>query len=68
MSAGAVKNKNDAYYTLSNRKGKARIRQMGNSNRIRVLAEAHDMETAKELSVFVAEKIKNSNIDKGKQK
>lgn len=55
----------ETHYVITNRKGKARIRQLGNTSRIRVLAEASDMETAKELSVFVAEKIKNSDIDKG---
>ncbi len=54
----------ETHYVISNRKGKARIRQLGNSSRIRVLTEAADMETAKELSVFVVEKIKNSDIDK----
>ena len=62
--AGAEKNENDAYFVISNRKGKARVRQLGNSNRVRILAESYDMETAKELSVFVAEKIKNTDIDK----
>ncbi len=54
----------EGYYVLNNRKGKIRLRQLGNSSRIRVLAEAADMEAAKELSVFAAEKIKKGNIDK----
>lgn len=62
-SSGAYKY-DDGYYMLNNRKGRIRMRQLGNSSRIRVLAEAADMEAAKELSVFVAEKIKNANIDK----
>ena len=62
--SGAVKHDNDTYFVISNRKGKARVRQLGNSNRVRILAESYDMETAKELSVFVAEKIKNTDIDK----
>ncbi len=62
--SGAVKQDNDTYFVISNRKGKARVRQLGNSNRVRILAESYDMETAKELSVFVAEKLKNTDIDK----
>lgn len=54
----------ESHFVLNTRKGRARIRQLGNSSRVRVLAESADMETAKELSIMVAEKIKNANIDK----
>ncbi len=63
IASGAEKY-DDTHYIINSRKGRVRIRQLGNSSRIRVLAEAADMETAKEISVFVAEKIKNGDIDK----
>lgn len=60
---------NDKVYRVFNkRNGKVRLRQLGNSSKIRLLVEAADMEIAKELSVSVTEKIKNANIDKNKQK
>ena len=55
----------DVYFVIKTRNGNARLRQMGNANRIRMLVEAVDMETAKEIAVTVSEKIKNANIDKG---
>lgn len=68
LASGASRKDNDSYYTILNRKGRARIRQIGNSSRVRILSEAYDMETAKELTAFVTEKIKNSYIDKDMQK
>lgn len=59
------KNNGDVYFVVNMRNGNARLRQLGNANRIRMLVEAADMETAKEIAVFVSEKIKNANIDKG---
>ncbi len=59
------KEENDVYYHIIRRNGTIRLRQMGNSAKIRVIVDALDMESAKELSVFAAEKIKNANIDKG---
>ncbi len=56
------------YRVFSKRNGKVRLRQLGNSSKIRLLVEAADMEIAKELSVSVTEKIKNANIDKNIQK
>ncbi len=56
------------YKVYEKRNGKARMRQMGNTSKIRLLVEAADMEAAKEISVSVAEKIKKGNIDKEKQK
>lgn len=64
IEASGAEKYDDTHYIINSRKGRARIRQLGNSARIRVLAEASDMETAKELSVFVAEKIKSGDIDK----
>lgn len=46
-----------AYYTLNGRKGTARVRQLGNSNRLKILAEAADMETAREITAEVMDKI-----------
>ncbi|MBR3768578.1 MAG: NTP transferase domain-containing protein [Clostridia bacterium] len=67
-NCGAERHGSDIYYILEKRNGKARLRQMGNANRIRLLVEAVDMESAKEIAVFISEKIKNGNIDKGNQK
>ena len=52
-AAGAGKNAADVYYTLKNAKGTARLRQLGNLSRVRVLVEAADMETAKELTAEI---------------
>ena len=65
MSTGAEKNDNGVYYVYENRKGKVRLRQMGNSGKIRMLAQSFDIESAKELCAFITQKIENSNIDKG---
>ncbi len=62
--AGGVKTKEDRYYSFNFQKGRAKIRQLGNSCRARLLTEAYDMETAKEISGIVTQKIKNANIDK----
>ena len=67
-SCGAKKSSENIYYILNGRMGTVRLRQMGNSRKIRMLAEADDMEAAKEISLFVAKKIKNANIDKEFQK
>ena len=63
-NSGALKANGDIYYVFDAKLGKVRLRQMGNSRKIRMLAEADDMEAAKEISVFVAKKIKSTNIDK----
>ncbi len=68
VSCGATRPSGEIYYIFDGRMGKVRLRQMGNSKKIRILAEADDMEAAKEISVFVAKKIKNANIDKEIQK
>ncbi len=59
----AIKNKNDIYYLFENRKGRVRLRQMGNSAKIRILAESYDIESAKEISDFIVKKINECNID-----
>lgn len=67
-ACGADRKTGEIYFLFDGKPGKVRVRQMGNAGKIRILAEAGDMETAKELSVFVAKKIKNANIDKDMQK
>lgn len=67
-STGAEKDENDSYYTVHTRNGKVRLRQLGNANKIRILAEAADMETAREISADIIEKIRNTNIDNKTQK
>lgn len=64
MDCGAVKAQDNIYYVFDGRIGKVRIRQLGNSSKIRMLAEADDMEAAKEISVLMTQKIKNHNVDK----
>lgn len=56
------------YKVIERRNGKARLRQLGNTSKIRLLVEAADMEIAKEISIMITEKIKKGNIDKGNQK
>ena len=68
LSCGADKKTGEIYYVFDGSPGKVRLRQLGNSNKIRILAEARDMETAKELSVIITKKIKDANIDKDWQK
>ena len=67
-ACGADRKTGEIYYIFDGRPGKVRIRQMGNSRKIRILTEADNMETAKEISVFVTKKIKDANIDKDSQK
>ncbi len=64
IGAGAKKNSDDLYYTLEHRNGKVRLRQLGNTNQIRILARSFDTETAKELAGMVVKKLKDTNIDK----
>ena len=64
LSCGADRKTGEIYYIFDGRQGTVRIRQMGNSRKIRILTEADNMETAKEISVFIAQKIKDANIDK----
>ena len=68
MKSGAVKSAGDIYYVLDTRLGRIRLRQMGNSRKIRILTEADDMEAAKEISLYITKKIKSTNIDKDLQK
>ena len=68
LASGADRKPGEVYYVYDCRYGRARLRQMGNSRKIRILAEAENMETAKEIAVFVAKKIKDANIDKEGQK
>ena len=41
----------------------AKVRQLGNSSRVRILSESAEMEAAKELSAEIAEKIHAAVID-----
>ncbi|MCH5197857.1 MAG: NTP transferase domain-containing protein [Oscillospiraceae bacterium] len=62
---GAEKNSSsEPFFTLTGAKGTARIRQLGNKNRVKVVVEAADMETAKELSGEISAKLNAGNIDK----
>lgn len=56
--------RNNVYYGLTDRRGTVRMRQLGNSSKIRILAEAADMETAKEISAAVQRKFGSHDIDK----
>lgn len=61
---GAVKQrKRDAYYTVQTEKGTAKIRQLGNANRIRILVQAADLEAAKELGGDICAKFRHVDID-----
>lgn len=63
--SGAMKDTaNDGYYRIDYAKGSAKIRQLGNTNRIKLLVQAADTEAAKELSAEVLSKIKGIIIDK----
>ena len=62
VSAGATKRRGeDVYYTLPTQKGSARVRQLGNGSRLRLLVEAADMETAKEIAAGIDLKIQRTN-------
>ena len=63
---GGKKSGDNVYYVFDANIGRVRVRQLGNSQKIRIIAEADDMETAKELSVLITQKIKNHNVDKNK--
>lgn len=55
-----------SYYTFRDGRGSVRVRQLGNTNRVRVLAEAAELETARELTDDIINKIKSACIDKRK--
>ncbi len=66
---GATKGtRNSVYYGLNDKRGTVRMRQMGNSGKIRILAEAADMETAKEISASVQRKFESCDIDNNVKK
>ena len=61
---GAIRReKNDAFYSIRTAKGTAKIRLLGNANRIKILVQAADAETAKELSGDIFAKFKQVHID-----
>lgn len=51
------------FYIYHNSKGTARIRQLGNENRLKILVEAADTETAKEMAGELLSKFKQTNLD-----
>ncbi len=65
-ACGARRSSDNIYFVYEGNLGRVRMRQLGNSRKIRILAEADDMEAAKEISVFVAQKIKSHYVDKDK--
>lgn len=65
---GGRKDEGSSYYSVADRNAKIRLRQLGNGNRIRMLVEAADMETAREISDGIIEKFKDANIDNNNQK
>lgn len=65
---GGTKNHDSSYYSVSDRNAKIRLRQLGNGSRIRMLVEAADMETAREISDGIIEKFRVTNIDNNNQK
>ena len=65
LRSGAAKKKiGDDYYRIEGDRGVAKVRQIGNTNRIKVVVEAADSEIAKELGAELISKIKRPNIDK----
>lgn len=52
------------YYRAAGRDSGAKIRQLGDSSRVRILSESADMEAAKELSAEIAERIRQGIVDK----
>lgn len=61
---GAKKTDDEVYYSFESRKGSVRLRRLGNSGKIRILAQSFDNETAKELAGIAIKKIQDANIDK----
>ena len=51
------------FYIYHTSKGTARIRQLGNENRLKILVEAADTETAKEMAGELLSKFKQTNLD-----
>ena len=55
------KNKGNPYYYYNTEKGTVKIRQLGNASRVRVMVEAADAETAKELSGDIYARLTEQN-------
>ena len=53
----------DSAYRVSDPRSSARVRQLGNTSRVRILAESAEMEAAKELTAEITEKIHAAIID-----
>ena len=53
------------WYRVADKGGAAKIRQLGNSSRVRILSEAAEMEAAKELSAEIMNKIHEAIVDNG---
>lgn len=58
---GAKENNSD--YAFHDNRGHVRVRQLGNSSRLRILSEAAELETAKELTSYIMDKIRLASID-----
>ncbi len=56
--------KNKKYFVFDNRKGRIKLRQLGDSKKIRIISQSYDIESAKELSDLFVEKLKTTIIDK----
>ena len=63
--AGAAKKQSDTpYFVYDGKKGTAKIRQLGNTSRIKILVEAANAEAAKELSGDICAKFQQGDIIK----
>lgn len=63
-SAGVEREpENGVYYGFNDAKGSVKVRQLGNANRVRILAQAGSMEAAKELTAQIQAKINAADID-----
>ena len=62
-SLNAEKVPGEVYYNVISQKGDVKVRQLGNTSRIRMLVEAADMETAKEIMVDMSGKFAAADID-----
>lgn len=62
-NAGGTKASGAVYYDMPVQGGGAKIRQLGNTSRVRMLVEAADMEAAKDIMTGVSAKFVSGDID-----
>ena len=63
-AGGRKKDSEDVYYSFSGRRdADVKVRQLGNTNRLRVVIQASDTEAAKEISADLIAKLKSIHID-----